>query len=295
MKLLLLSDKSGSGTSVFLRQTAMKLKRRFPLKWVSFVDLKGLSKAFSDAFEKALETETFSNKSSKNLMDFISTTILNLTSTAEREIFTRKFTSNDCIFIWDGIDRLNEAFRSNIFNLIKFTAEVTENHHWMSTNSQFLNISTSYRLQEFNEADVKEFVRKFFEVEKVQKVNVSKALEEVKSVDQRLTGPFSVTVRPSAYPGLLKMILKENLRSLKENRTANLYSMFENHVSEKFEDLEVQDSQQFRRIHQRLAILIDGRFLKIENVYNDEFVKVNSLEIVKDKVLKEMKEEDYFR
>lgn len=138
-------------------------------------------------------------------------------------------------------------------------------------------------------------MRKFFEVEKVQKVNVSKALEEVKSVDQRLTGPFSVTVRPSAYPGLLKMILKENLRSLKENRTANLYSMFENHVSEKFEDLEVQDSQQFRRIHQRLAILIDGRFLKIENVYNDEFVKVNSLEIVKDKVLKEMKEEDYFR
>jgi len=211
IKLLLLSDKGGSGKSTYFRHMAWKMKRRFPLKWISYVDLKQHVHVLQDVPKTDANLTTF--------IDYMSSKILNLTSKVEIGVFGRKFLSNDSIFLWDAVDEVSlmytdEVLRlsdviietkyndevadlarknkiDNLLCLIEVVSKLTDNKQWIATRTH-LEDAIAYKLGiqthnfvDFDKDDKKEFLEKLIEAEGLKHQNVSKNLEDIKrfSVD----------------------------------------------------------------------------------------------------------------
>ncbi|XP_070493069.1 uncharacterized protein [Chironomus tepperi] len=255
IKLLLLSGKGGTGKSTYFRHMTSKLKQQFPLKWLSYVDLKQHIQVLQD-IPANLTT----------LADFLALKILNLTSKIEIEIFKMKFMSNDSILLWDGVDGvgmdgmlglkgqegLNIEGRTdeivldiarmkkidNLLNLIEIVSKLTDNKQWIATRS-YLEDTVTYKLDikahhlvKLDKNDQINYIDKFIDVEGSKCLNSSIIYEKWWKIRKEIgeIRPDYVEILDN-FDGNLQIfqifIELNSKKSLKFENNLNLYEIYE--------------------------------------------------------------------
>jgi hypothetical protein len=127
-RIFLLSSAAGDGKSTAFRQFALKLKDKFPTKWIQFVDLKKHSEAY-----KIGEKLNFSDV--REISKFLFENLLNLNE-LDREIFNQFFKSGNAIFLFDGVDEIAPLYKDFMLDLTSSIKNLTENLQYISTRPQ---------------------------------------------------------------------------------------------------------------------------------------------------------------
>jgi len=308
MKFLLLSDKGGSGKSTYFRHMAWKLKRLFPLKWISYVDLKQHVHVLQDVPKIDSNLTT--------LVDYLSSKILNLTSKVEIELFCGKFLSNDSIFLWDGVDEVSPMYTDEILRLVEIVKRLTDNRQLLSTRPHLepkitkkLKIS-ALKLEEYDDMDKLEFMEKFLDSEKLSNLNATKAMVEINEFVYRIIERIPMQehfISIGTNPQILMMICEYYAKTQSLNELTNLYTIFENFIAKNFEQVvqekgeaakedffKVTELGLFRKVHQCLAV---SQFTKIVfiDIYTglDETYYRKNMEVCKQ--IKNISDEKFLR
>lgn len=172
-KIILLSDHAGAGKSTTFRNLAVKLKKKLPNHWISYIDLKQyLSiyekfelkiKKFEDKlteFEKTAKQykkveysakKTLKSNSSldrfelniaanvkNNLIIDIMLEVLDNSYEIEKKVFTHLFRTNKVVFFFDGVDEISSKFNNFFIRLINGVRKTTENQQWIATRPQYV-------------------------------------------------------------------------------------------------------------------------------------------------------------
>jgi len=240
---------------------AWKMKRRFPLKWISYVDLKQHIHVLQDVPKTDANLTT--------IVDFLSSKILNLTSNIEIEVFGAKFLSNDSIFLWDGVDEVSPMYTDEILRLVEIVKRLTDNKQWVSslphledTISIKLHVK-SHKLEDYNENDKKEFIKEFLKLKNYE--NSTKIVDEISNFSRRLSTKAS-NQNPASNPQILQMICESYMNNALTGDLRNIYTLYDNHSRELFKDvynkgeivkdyaLKLAISGEYRKIHQHFAV-----------------------------------------
>ena len=155
-KLILLSDKPGNGKTVELKMMALKLKAKFPLNWVIFLDLK----KYTFAYDKCAEIE-----STDNAVTFIAKKLLQLNS-MEQEVLKNLFDEGRVVLLFDGFDEISPNFKHFVLSLI-VKIKSSENFLWVSTRTHLeselqreLN-TAAFRMKSLSKTDQETFFINF--------------------------------------------------------------------------------------------------------------------------------------
>lgn len=158
VRIFLLSSPAGEGKSTTFKQFALRLKAKFPWKWIEFVDLKKHLLAF--------EIGSKSKFSEYMLLDFLSDKFLKLPQ-LENEIFKELLEKGDVVFLWDGIDEISPLFKDFMIELTSCIRKYTKTWQFLSTRPQHsadfekvLEID-SYDLVSLNRLKRREFLLKY--------------------------------------------------------------------------------------------------------------------------------------
>ena len=219
-KLLLLTDPPGNGKTVEFKTLALKLKEKFPSRWIIYWDLKN----FVNFYDKDGQT---SETLHKPVCEFLSQKILKLNSFDEN-VFTELFKSDRVVLLMDGFDEISPSYKQFIMNVLKLINHTTKNQIWISTRphlvealQNFIGFEEAYRLKPLTLDDEQTFLKLYFQH---QNVDCEKNLEAVNKV-------FNLIKQRGTYlsnPFLLQMIAEiiaddENFQFNKPN----YYSIYE--------------------------------------------------------------------
>jgi predicted SprT family Zn-dependent metalloprotease len=176
---VLLSDDAGTGKSTTFRNLALELRQKFPLKWIEYVDLK----AHTAAYDKL--------KGSGSTVLRRLTEIFGLKSPS-LEVFTRLFSSDNVIILWDGFDEISPTYSAFMLDLMSAIRNETQNLQLLATRPQYDGTingvfhTTIYKLLPYLEAENEEFLNKFYALKNFTATQVRAGKENVKKLALRL-------------------------------------------------------------------------------------------------------------
>jgi len=217
-RLFILSSEAGAGKTVAFQQLTMRIKEKYPTRWVSYIDLK--------------EHTIFYNASG-NFEDLggLMNNILGLSSENEFEmkIFEELFNSGNVILLWNGFDEISPTFNSFILNVLGYIHENSTNIQYICTrplySGQLKHVSKyyPYQLIPFNNDEQIEFLTKYFQIQKVSSEKIDGYIKKVQKIAERLK--FNT-------PLMLKLIAEiHEYSDLFESE--NFYKIYEKFVSKK--------------------------------------------------------------
>ncbi|XP_070502944.1 uncharacterized protein [Chironomus tepperi] len=303
-KLLLLSDGPGNGKSTTFRRMALKFKENYPLHWVSYIDLKLHFEAFKE-LNSYLGSNIDQVSFTQELTQFLSQKILNLTSKVDMEVFRHKFTSNQSIFLWDGLDEISPYSLNESLKLFELIYKFTSNIQWISTRPSFKQYIVDrfpvneYRLAPYTEKSRNDFIRKYLKSEKMSHQNITIAKKKIGSFIKRLERQGSDDFYGReiiSSPLMLNMICKSYSQSQSLDASTNLYTFFEFYINQMFDIVQqekgdvvtndtkrIERQEMFRDIHQHFAMKsLFPQDYKIKNIYDHhEVFDPNHLAIMK--------------
>jgi len=284
-KIHLLSDTAGSGKSTTFRYLTWELKQKFPLKWVSFIDLKNHAIAIKELPKLDPNLTT--------IAEFLALKILKLTIEAEKKIFNEKFTKNQAIFLWDGVDEISPYCFNETLRLIQDIWNMTENYQWISTRPQHEKIIADrfkipiLKIEPYNESDRQEFATKFMNSKNFTEDQVTEALEKVLNFvinleDRSISKEYNKMVN---NPQMLYMICNAYVKNISLDNSTNIYTFYDSYIGELFDIADrhkgdivrndtkvIQMKQKFQNIHHFYAIkTILESMEKNEEIFDPNF------------------------
>ncbi|CAH1734539.1 unnamed protein product [Chironomus riparius] len=156
-KFFILSSEAGAGKTVTFEHLAAVIKRKFPTKWVSYVDLKDHVELYR-AHEKLIDVEGL-------IIDILK---LKSKSSFELKIFQEFFRSGNVVLLWNGFDEISPTYEEFVSNLLRNIHSNTQNVQYVCTRplySDFLQDlfqMKAYQLVPFTKSEQEEFLSKFF-------------------------------------------------------------------------------------------------------------------------------------
>jgi len=290
-RFFVLSSEAGAGKTVTFEQLAMRIKREFPSKWVSYVELKNYTNVY-DNFSISLDVNISLG------VEVLLEKILGLSSKNEfeRKIFDESYKSGNVIILWNGFDEISPTYSKFIIDLMQNVFRNSQNIQYVCTRplySKYIqeNINFhSYQLIPFNENEQKEFLTKLFTFQNVSSNEIENIVIKVQNVSKNLK--FST-------PLMLKLISEvhddQNLID-----TENFYKIYEKFVSKK-----VKIWQEKSEFAQNLTniLLSGGSGFDIMKIYQkyalinifSKYIDVKKLQIMKVKIPKGLPLEEISR
>lgn len=287
-KLILMSDDPGAGKTTAFKMIALKLKEKFPSRWVVFVDLK----KFIDVFEQN-ELADFTGK--VKVAKFLGEKIVNLEN-FELELFHQLFNDNRVILLMDGIDEICPNYKDFIVQLLKAVKSFSTNQLWISTRPHLVNHLSQelneehVQLKPFTSIEQHNFYYKFYEHRNIATCDLDryvKAIEKLMSflsknhlfwstiTNDIISNPLFMRIAAEIYDD-------EAIQQTKSGKCftlCNLYLIYERFIEKKFslwmrkgrlsigDQIEIhRSSKSVLRCHLKVAL---------EQTFNDS--KVNSL------------------
>ncbi|KAG5671308.1 hypothetical protein PVAND_001513 [Polypedilum vanderplanki] len=285
-KPVLISDVIGSGKSMTMKHLAVKLKEKFPQKWIVFIDV------------KKLEVKNFSNFNEAKIKEILIKFLKPFDNKFEAEIFNKQFKT--LILLLDGIDE-SSKFQQKFFKkfLQSLNKEAKKIHLWISSRvdlgeefEEILDIQ-GYKLFPFSEFDRKNFVDKIYEAESLNE-NIAKAANEAywnmsRKIQDELNSHYKFNPSNELFnsPAMIRLIAEISIplsNSNDENRpldVSNIYSIFEHFIARKlklqiYKDssmreiaMESIENSDLIKIHQKYALL---------HTFDDELATPDNLE-----------------
>lgn len=156
-KMFILSSGMGSGKTEVFKKLAVKIKKKNPLQWVAYIDLK--------KFEDLYVNFTYSSDIENYLIQILSE---NQKNKFEMRILQESYRSGKVVLLWDGLDDINVEYRQFILNLmmkIQHTTNIIQAlcTRLIETDEKLTRFSMPiYTLVDFDSDEIDDFLMKFF-------------------------------------------------------------------------------------------------------------------------------------
>lgn len=244
---VLISDSAGTGKSWTLKMASKVLCDQSKRKWVTYVDLKKLTKAFEEK-EPNKDFETFAVKH-----------ILKLSSSFEVNIFNETYRTGKVYMLFDGYNEIAPTYVKNVFNLFQSFKFNKGNQLWIGTRSKFeedlkvqFEIKSAYKHLSLTKHEATDLVRKIWIFnDRTSNSNSEEIFEPYKSLAERFYDQLTMTQFGSISPFVYKMAAKlsqNDKESVEKLNRFNLYNAYCNrHSSHDQLFLEAKTNQVFFR------------------------------------------------
>lgn len=224
-KIFILSANAGTGKTVTFKQFTIRIKKNFPNRWVSYIDLKDYKEWFNSV-------RTFEDV--RKMLE----SIFSLNSDEEFKIavLEESFKSGNTILLWNGFDEISPDYSESVLRIFTLIKENSENIQFVCTRPVFSEIlkntlnSTIYNLVPFTPQDRKNFIIEYSNSEKSGNVDDSK-------LDQKIQKIVNLSsLREDFDTPLLLLVIGELITSnIEVNDTENLYEIYQKFVVKKVE------------------------------------------------------------
>jgi len=280
-RLLILSAVAGAGKTVTFEYLTVKIKEKFPLRWVSYVDLKKYTNLYDNS----------------NAFDLLSK-ILNLDqkSTFEKKIFEEFFKSGNVNLLWNGFDEISPTYSKFIIGIIKNIQHTTKNVQYISTRPSYARdletnlIVVPHVLIPLQKNEQQKFLTDFFKAQSKNDSIINQNIENVEKILKEINVGGS---RDFNTPLMLRMVA-EIQDDPKLNNSANLYQVYELFVIKKNRiwsnkgelakhagtDIFLTMSINIVQIYQKFALLQE----KLNFASSSLILKLSNLQILKKKI-----------
>ncbi|CAG9811845.1 unnamed protein product [Chironomus riparius] len=180
-RLFILSSEAGAGKTVAFQQLTMRIKEKYPTKWVSYIDLK--------------EHTMFYNASGdfEDLGGLLNNILgLSTKNEFEMKIFEELYRSGNVVLLWNGFDEISPTFNGFILDVLGNIHENSTNVQYVCTRPlysgqlKFVSKYYPYQLIPFNNDEQIEFLTKFFQTQKVSSDKIEGYIKKVQSISERL-------------------------------------------------------------------------------------------------------------
>ncbi|XP_070497777.1 uncharacterized protein [Chironomus tepperi] len=223
-KIFILSAEAGTGKTVTFQQFTMRIKRKFPTRWVSYIDLKDHTELYN-----AIETLN----DVRNIFEMIFG--LNDENKFEKEIFEELFKSGNAIILWNGFDEISPEFSETVLKILSIIKDNTENIQFICTRPLYKNhlqstfMTDIYTLVPFTITEQNNFVEKFLISENIKKLKISHYITKVRKIINATQSDEFDT------PLLLGMISELILNDVEIYETENLYELYKKLIEKKIQ------------------------------------------------------------
>lgn len=226
-KIFILSSEAGAGKTATFENFAVRLKKKFPTRWVSYIDLKDY-KHFYDVIQNFQDV--------KNMFETIFT--LSSENEFEKKIFESSFKSGNLILLWNGFDEISPDYNKAVLSILNIINGNSENIQFICTRPLYSeqlrqNFSVkSYTLVPFDEVKQEEFLNEFFKAEKIDPDDIEDHIEMVQYIVESLKVEENINT-----PLMLGMIadLIANDAEIYESENIYLYEIYQKFVDKKIQ------------------------------------------------------------
>jgi len=224
-KMFILSAEAGTGKTETFQQFTVKIKRKFPTNWVSYIDFKDHKELY---------------KSVKTLMDVknMLKIIFKVTSENkfEEKIFENFFESGRLVLLWNGFDEISPDHSDDVMRILGLVRNETSNIQFICTRPLYSNQLSlkfkivTYTLIPFNETAQENFVEIFLKSQKVENTKIPNYIKKVQKI-------ANSTESKDNFDTPLMLIMIANLISGKKEilESENLFEIYQNFVHSKIE------------------------------------------------------------
>jgi len=231
-KIFILSAEGGMGKTVTFEELTMRIKMKFPLRWVSYIDLKDHIWLY-EKYQKLDNVERFLEE------------ILGLGSENEFEawLFDALYLTDNVVLLWNGFDEISPTYSEFILEIINSVRLNSSNIQYICTRplySDFLsdNLNTfAWTLVPFDQNDQHIFLSRYFELNNLSNSDVQNYTENIKSFLSTLKSRHQTYEYASNFdsPLMLRMIAEIVYNNNGILKADNLYKIYEEFVSKKVE------------------------------------------------------------
>jgi len=259
-KMFILSGEAGTGKTTTFEELTVRIKEKFPSRWVSYIDFKDFTRFYSK--NGSLDVENL-------LIDILD---LSSKSEFEKRIFEELFDSGDVILLWNGFDEISPTYSD-------FVLELLDNIHENSKNIQFVCTRPFYRnrfkyeldiirytLVPFDKNSQQEFLNKLFINSQIDPENIQTYVDKVYKIVNYLHGNETQTdvlyLKPNDdfnTPLMLAMIGELIANDIEIYKSENLWEIYEKFIERKI-DIWEEKSDFAREFLKKIFTLTNRKF-----------------------------------
>ncbi|KAL7024420.1 hypothetical protein ACKWTF_013032 [Chironomus riparius] len=222
-KMFILSAEAGTGKTVTFEQFTMRIKKKLPTRWVSYIDLKDHKDLY-----KAVETFNDVKEMLGKIFGFTDE------NKFEKEVFEELFKSGDAILLWNGFDEISPEFSDSVLNILSIIRNNTENIQFICTRPLYTEqlrdkfMTKTYTLIPFTAEEQQNFVTKFLIANKVDESMIPNYIQKVQKIVNSTNSKEGFDT-----PLLLGMISELVSSDVEIYETENLYELYRKFVEKK--------------------------------------------------------------
>ncbi|CAG9807112.1 unnamed protein product [Chironomus riparius] len=222
-KMFILSAEAGTGKTVTFEQFTMRIKKKLPTRWVSYIDLKDHKDLY-----KAVET-----------FDDVKEMLGKIFGLAdqnkfEKEVFEELFKSGDAILLWNGFDEISPEFSDSVLKILSIIRNNTKNIQFICTRPLYTEqlrdkfMTKTYTLIPFTAEEQENFIKKFLIANKIDKSMIPNYIQKVQKIVDSTQSKEGFDT-----PLLLGMISELVSSDVEIYETENLYELYRKFVEKK--------------------------------------------------------------
>jgi len=264
---MILSSEPGSGKSVVFEEITLKVKEKYPTKWVSSIDINKHKKIFAN--------DEHLKDVGKILEDILG---LDDKSEFEKSLFKESFNAGHCVIIWNDFDEIKSSYSKFMIKIISYIHMFTNNYQFISTRptsseklTKILNVQADM-LVPFNDTETDTFLNQFFKFKSLDKNKILMNIKKVKNV-------LNLSPRSHDIPLVLNLISERVYKQI-DSSTANSTNYYQIY----YDFMTFKNNDKMKKIHQHFALR--SSFLGLE-LFSFPFLR--NLQIIKG--LKDLKRE----
>jgi len=222
-KIFILSSEAGTGKTTTFKQLTLRIKKRHPTLWVSYIDLRD----FKDLF-KNVNTLGDVRKLLDKILNF------DIKDKFQKAIFDECFMTGNTVFLWIGVDDIFLDKAKEFLKFLRIIQSETRNIHFISTRPSYsVELMQTFRTKSytfipFSIEEQEKFLRKFFISQNLtNETLISTYLEKIHKIVN------SVKLKDDMTPLLLRMIAELISNDKEIFETENVYEIYEKFIDTK--------------------------------------------------------------
>lgn len=278
-KMFVLSSELGTGKTIIFKQLSFKIKKQFPMSWVSYIDLRN--------HDILLKKTSSNQKISKILVDLLN---INQENEFEIKLFNNLFESGNVVLLWDSFENTSESISDVVFNILLRIKEMNKNFQYLSScfkNTEYLGKKLGllvYTIAPFDHDEQEEFLRKIMINKNVNLSKIHIFIQDLKNmiIDLKSNAKEKLQIQDFDSPLALIMLVEIVTCPKIEFDLRNQHKKYQKFVDKKIEiwqksipelrDLN-DENQQINKL-QILEIFKCYAILKISGMVEDGMYKL---------------------
>jgi len=291
-KIFILSSEVGAGKTAIFEHLSIKIKKRFPLRWVSYIDLKSQENLVNEI------------DNLMNITDILFNILgVNSDNEFEKQIFYDSFDKGYVVLLWDGFD---EILHSQVLDIMTKIKESTKNVQFLSTNPLSVEKlkekfrSQAYAIVPFNIDEQNKFIEKCMKLHDV-KIGKTGNIKQIRKMIETLKvkAKDALQVQDFDTPLVFEMLAEVVSYQDVEFNSKNNYHIYQKYIDNKIKIW--QKSENIKKIIGEFNvkyIFQKYALLKFTSSYKraiESKIYLPKLKIMKQTIPKELKYEEISR